>query len=115
MRLKIPVDEAQAAQLLPPGKPDGSGVGLNYADAYLKALKLTLEDGRKVACKRRGLKLTLMIGERSGEALLRRLEHGPDATLILRQALREAARNAGGAIDFEEDGVLLDPDAEPGK
>ena len=40
-------------------KPDGSGVGVNYADADREALKQTLPDGRKLLLKRRGLKLTL--------------------------------------------------------
>ena len=44
MRVKLPLDEAQAAPLLPENKADGSGVGINYADALLKPVKLTLED-----------------------------------------------------------------------
>ena len=64
--IEIPIDEAAAETHLPPGKLDGSGIGINYADAYLKPLKVTLPDGRKVACKRRGLKLTFTVGERTG-------------------------------------------------
>ena len=101
MKVKLPLDEAQAAPLLPENKADGSGVGVNYADALLKAAKLTLDDGRKVAFKRRGLKVTMTLGDRTGEGLLRRLEHGPDAKVILREALREAARNVGAEITFE--------------
>jgi hypothetical protein len=82
-------------------KDDGSGVGINYADAYIKGVKLTLEDGRKISLKRRGLKLTLTIGDRSGDGLLRRLENGPDEKNMLREALKEAARNAGAAFDVE--------------
>ena len=58
--------------------PDGSGVGVNYVDVIAKASKLTLPDGRKLLLKRKGLKLTLAIGDKQGEALLRRLDHGPD-------------------------------------
>jgi hypothetical protein len=61
--IEIPIDEAATDAHLPPTKLDGSGIGINYADAYLKPLKLTLPDGRKVACKRRGLKLTFTIGD----------------------------------------------------
>ena len=111
MKVRIPVDDTQANLFLPANKPDGSGVGANYVDAYLKPLKLTLEDGRKLACKRRGLKLTLSIGERSGEGLLRRIEHGPDEKQMLREALREAARKAGAEIGFEDGAVSIDPDA----
>lgn len=80
---------------------DGSGVGINYADAYIKGVKLTLEDGRKISIKRRGLKLTLTIGDRSGDGLLRRLSHGPDEKTMLREALKEAARNAGAEFSVE--------------
>ena len=111
MRVKLPIDEAQGEPFLPEAKPDGSGVGINYADALLRPVKLTLEDGRKVAFKRRGLKITLTIGDKSGEGLLRRLEHGPDTKAMLREALREAARYAGVEISFEADAVYLDPDS----
>jgi hypothetical protein len=87
-------------------KDNGSGVGINYADAYIKGVKLTLEDGRKVSIKRRGLKLTLTIGDKSGDGLLRRLQHGPDEKNMLREALKEAARNAGAAFDVEG-GVMV--------
>jgi hypothetical protein len=101
MRVKLPLDEAQAEPFLPENKADGSGVGINYADALLKPVKLTLEDGRKVAVKRRGLKLTLTVGDRTGEGLLRRREHGPEVKAMVREALCEAARNAGVEIHFE--------------
>ena len=108
MRVKLPLDEAQAEPFLPENKADGSGVGINYADALLKPVKMTLEDGRKLAFKRRGLKLTLTLGDKTGEGLLRRLEHGPDAKTIVREAVREAARNAGAAITFEGGGAWLE-------
>jgi hypothetical protein len=109
VRIALPIDAAQAEPFLSEAKPDGSGVGINYADALLKPVKLTLEDGRKLALKRRGLKITLTIGDRSGEGLLRRLEHGPDAKAIVHAALREAARNAGAEIHFDAGAVSLDP------
>ena len=108
MRVKLPLDEAQAAPFLPENKADGSGVGINYADALLKGVKLTLEDGRKLAFKRRGLKLTMTLGDKAGEGLLRRLLHGPEAKEIVREALREAARNAGTEMQFEGGAAYLD-------
>ena len=108
MKVRLPIDEAQHEPLLPENKADGSGVGVNYADALLKAVKLTLEDGRKVAFKRRGLKVTMTLGDKTGEGLLRRLEHGPDAKAIVREALREAARNAGADITVEGASAWLD-------
>jgi hypothetical protein len=111
VKVRILVDEAAAEPHLPPRKPDGSGIGVNYADAFLKALKLTLADGRKLACKRRGLALTLTVGDRTGRGLMRRLAHGPDEKTILREALREAAGNAGATIDFEPGLVHLEVSA----
>jgi hypothetical protein len=106
--VKLPLDEAVAAPFLPENKADGSGVGINYADALLKPVKLTLEDGRKLAFKRRGLKLTLTLGDKTGEGLLRRLEHGPDAKTIVREAIREAAKSAGADVTFEGGAAYLE-------
>ncbi len=108
MRVKLPLDEAQAEAFLPEKKADGSGVGINYADALLKPVKLTLPDGRKVTFKRRGLKITVAVGDKAGEGLLRRLQHGPEVKVMVREALREAARNAGAEIDFEEGSAYLE-------
>ena len=107
MKITVPVDDAAAEAFLPPNKADGSGVGVNYADQLLKAMKLTLPDGRKLAAKRRGLKITLTIGERSGEAIFRRLQHGPDEQTIVRRALEQAARNAGASLSFEAGAIQL--------
>src|SRR5262245_19063849 len=109
MGFPIPIDETAAEANHPTRKLDGSGFGINYADAFVKGLKVTLPDGRKVLCKRRGLKLTLTIGDRTGEGLMRRLQHGPDERTILREALMEAARNAGATITFAPGAVVLEP------
>lgn len=108
MKVTIPIDEAQADAFLPRNKLDGSGVGVNYVDAYLKAFKVTLEDGRKLLAKRRGIKITLTIGDLKGEGLLRRMVHGPDPKVLLGEALQEAAGQAGvvvrvlpGTVEFE--------------
>jgi hypothetical protein len=108
MRVSIPVDETLAETHLPEVKPDGSGVGINYADQILKPFKQTLPDGRKFLAKRRGLKLTVTIGDKAGEAILRRMENGPDVKVMFRKALEEAARNAGAAVVFEPNVVHLD-------
>ncbi len=112
MKVRFLTPDPAADQLLPPNRRDGSGVGVNYVDACLKPLKLTLSDGRKVACKRRGLKLTLSIGDKSGDGLLRRLAHGPDEKTIFHEALAEAARNAGAEF-IVEDGVFYLDVSEP--
>jgi hypothetical protein len=106
VKVALGPENQEAEKLL--DEDDGSGVGINYADAYVKAIKLTLADGRKVSVKRRGLKLTFTIGERTGDGLLRRLEHGPDERNMLREALREAARNAGASFDVEGGVMVLE-------
>ena len=108
MRVRIAEEDPKAENFLPSARPDGSDVGVNYADAYLKAFKVTLDDGRKVSCKRRGLKLTLKIGDEQGEGLLRRLEHGPDVRALLRMALEEAAHAAGATLVVEDGVIYLD-------
>ncbi len=108
MRVTIPVDETQADAHLPEAKPDGSGVGINYADQILKNFKLTLTDGRKMLAKRRGLKITLTIGDKQGEAIMRRIENGPDVKNIFRKALEEAAQNAGATILIEPNQIHLE-------
>jgi hypothetical protein len=105
VRVTIPVDEAAVDAWSPSAKPDGSGVGVNYADQVLKLIKLTLPDGRKLAAKRRGLKISVTLGERSGHAIMRRLEHGPDTRVIFERALAAAAREAGAEVS-REPGVL---------
>jgi hypothetical protein len=108
MRVTIEVDEAAVDGYLPSARPDGSGIGINYADQVLKSIKLTLPDGRKVAAKRRGLRITVTLGDKSGQAVMRRIEHGPDTRAIFEHALVEAARNAGAALTREPGAVHLD-------
>lgn len=106
MRIQLGPENQDAEKLLPEVEDDGSGIGINYADAYIKPFKKILDDGRKVACKRRGLEITLTVGDKSGKGLMRRLEHGPDAKNILRKALEDAAADAG-LVFAVEDGVLV--------
>ena len=108
MRVTIAVDEAMADAHLPSAKPDGSGVGVNYADKILKPFKQTLPDGRKLTAKRRGLKITVAIGDKTGEAIMQRLGDGPDAKIIFRKALERAAASAGAVLTYEAGAILLD-------
>ncbi len=105
MRVRVGEVPAEAANCLPAVEPDASDIGVNYADAVLKIFKQTLPDGRRLSCRRRGLKLTLKVGDRQGEGLMRRLDHGPDTENILHQALHEAAAEAGAELSID-DGVL---------
>lgn len=108
MRVMIAVDQALTDGYLPAARPDGSGIGVNYADQVLKCFKRTLPDGRVLSARRRGLKIMLAVGDATGEGLLRRLEHGPDVKVIFRQALDEAARNAGAQVTYAEGTICLE-------
>ena len=110
MTVTIAFDQAKADATLQGEMPDGSGVGVNYVDVIAKASKLTLPDGRKLLLKRKGLKLTLAIGDKQGEALLRRLDHGPDVLSILHKALGAAALAVGARASFEPGALHLDLD-----
>ena len=104
-KLKIAPENKAAEALIPPAKSDSSGIGVNYADDYLKAMNVQLENGVALKAKRKGLKVTLTLGDKSGEALMRKREHGPDVKVILHAALNEAAA-AFGAKFLVEDGVM---------
>jgi len=109
MKITIPIDEALIDKFLPEVKADGSGAGINYADQILKNFKITLTDGRKMLAKRRGLKITLTIGDKQGEAIMRRIDHGPDVKNIFRKAMEEASQNAGASsIEFQPGEIYLE-------
>ena len=98
-----------ATEKLPPASADKSGIGVHYVDAFLKPMNRELEDGTRVACKRRGLKVTLTVGGKKGEGLMRRLEVSRDPVVMLRAALEEAARAAGVGLEISEREILIDP------
>ena len=108
MKIRIADENPAAADLIPPNQPDGSGIGVNYADAYLKVIDVEFEPGRKVTCKRKGLMITLTVGEESGEALMRFLDDGPDVKNILRKALENAAEDAGAKFLVEDGTIYLE-------
>ena len=108
MKRKICDENLEVRELLPSKKPDRSGIGVYYVDAYLKPMNVTLEDGTKVACKRRGLKITLSVGDKQGFGLMRRLDAGPDPEIMLRAALQEAARMSGVKLSFDDGVVSLE-------
>ena len=104
-KVKIANQNPGARRWHPDNQPDGSQIGINFADAWIKPLNTTLDDGTKVACKRRGLRLSVKVGEAKGDALLRRLDFGPDVEAILHAALTQAF-DAAGATYSVEDGAL---------
>lgn len=99
---------AAAAEKLPPKFAEKSGIGSHYTDAFIKPMNTTLPDGTRVACKRRGLKITLAVGTKKGEGLMRRLEVSRDPIVMLRAALAEAAKAAGVQLQITDAEILIE-------
>jgi len=97
-----------ARDKLPEYTSDKSGIGVHYVDAYIKPLNTTLEDGTRVKCKRRGLKIVLTVGDKNGEGLMRRLDVSRDPTLMLDAAFQEAAKAAGIELTIEDGAIFID-------
>lgn len=108
--MKQPVCEEnkEAEEKLPPKISDNSGIGVYYIDEYIKPMNATLDNGTVVTCKRRGLKLTLGIGEKQGSGLMRRLDVSSDPREMLRAALNEAAKAAGVQFSVEDGKLYVD-------
>jgi hypothetical protein len=100
---------AAAREKLPPQASDKSGVGVHYTDAFIKPMNVQLPDGTRVACKRKGLKITLTVGTKKGEGLLRRLAVSRDPVVMLNAALAEAAKNAGVELQITDTEILVGP------
>jgi hypothetical protein len=98
-----------AVAKLPPGVPDKSGVGVHYVDAYVKPMNAALPDGVRVSCKRRGLRVTLRVGTKKGDGLMRRLQISKDPVVMLQSCLQEAATAAGVQLQITESEILISP------
>jgi hydrogenase maturation factor len=66
-----------------------------------------LPDDTLVKCKRRGLKVTLTVGAKKGDGIMRRLQISKDPVLMLDAALKEAAKNAGVELSVEENQIFI--------
>src|SRR3954466_3581156 len=98
-----------AKEKLPPGMTDKSGIGVHYTDAFIKPMNTKLPDGTRVSCKRKGLKITLAVGTKKGEGLMRRLDVSRDPVAMLNAALQEAAKAAGVALEITGTEILVAP------
>jgi len=98
-----------ARDKLPPAAPDKSGIGVHYVDAFLAPMNAALPDGTRVSCKRRGLRITLQVGAKKGDGLLRRLAVSTDPLIMLPAALQEAARAAGVPLEITDREILIAP------
>ena len=109
MKTKICDINPAATEKLPPNMDDKSGIGVHYIDAYLKPMNTKLPDGTLVKAKRRGLKITLTVGTKKGDGIMRRLDVSPDPTVMLPAALQEAAKNAGIQLSIEGSEIFITP------
>ncbi len=98
-----------AKEKIPPAFNDKSGIGVHYTDAFIKPMNKTLEDGTRVACKRKGLKISLVIGTKKGEGLMRRIDVSNDPEVMLNAALQEAAKAAGVELKISNTEILIAP------
>ena len=108
MKVRICDVNQAAVQKLPPQMDDKSGIGVHYVDAYIKPLNTKLEDGTRIKCKRRGLKVILTVGDKTGDGLMRRLAVGRNPVTMLDAALQEASQAAGVSLAIEDCGVFLE-------
>jgi hypothetical protein len=96
-----------AKEKLPPAFAEKSGIGSHYVDAFIKPMNIKLPDGSRVGCKRKGLKITLTVGAKKGEGLMRRLDVSKDPVVMLNAALQEAAKAAGVELKITETEIFV--------
>jgi hypothetical protein len=68
-----------------------------------------IENDVRVACKRKGLKVTLTVGTKKGEGLMRRLDVSRDPVVMLQAALQEAAKGAGVELKITDSEIFVTP------
>src|SRR6204780_3290162 len=96
-----------AKDKLPPTFTEKSGIGSHYVDAFVKPMNTKLPDGTRVGCKRKGLKITLTVGAKKGEGLMRRIQVSRDPVVMLQTALQEAAKAAGVELQITDTEILI--------
>ena len=105
--IKICDINKEAKEKLPPAFLDKSGIGVHYTDAFIKPMNVKLEDETRISCKRKGLKIMLVVGTKKGEGLMRRLDVSKDPVVMLNSALQEAAKAAEIELKITDDGIFL--------
>lgn len=96
-----------AKEKLPPAFAEKSGIGSHYVDAFIKPMNTKLPDGTRVGCKRKGLKISLVVGTKKGDGLMRRLQVSKDPVVMLQAALQEAAKAAGVELQVTDTEILI--------
>ena len=105
--IKICDINKEAKEKLPPAFMDKSGIGVHYTDAFIKPMNVKLEDGTRISCKRKGLKISLVVGDKKGEGLMRRLDVSKDPIIMLNSALQEAAKAAGIELNLTDNEIFF--------
>jgi len=100
---------AAAKEKLPPGFRDKSGIGVHYVDAFIAPMNTGLPDATRVSCKRKGLRITLRVGAKKGDGLMRRIDVSSDPVVMVEAALREAAKVAGVGLEIADGEIRIDP------
>jgi hypothetical protein len=98
-----------AREKLPSVFRDKSGIGVHYVDAFIAPMNASLPENVRVSCKRKGLRLTLRVGAKKGDGLMRRLEVSADPVVMLKAALQEAAKAAGVQLEITDHEILIAP------
>src|SRR5512135_1139705 len=98
-----------AKEKLPPASPDKSGIGVHYVDAFIAPMNAALPDNTRVSWKRKGLRVTLRVGAKKGDGLMRRLAVSRDPVVMLEAALQEAAQAAGVQLQITATEILVTP------
>jgi hypothetical protein len=100
-----------AKEKLPPAFRDKSNIGVHYVDTFILPMNATLTDAAatRVSCKRKGLRVTLRVGAKKGDGLMRRLQVSPDPVVMLDAALQEAAKAAGVQLQVTSTEILIEP------
>ena len=113
MKVKLCDVNPTAESKLPALTEDKSGIGVHYVDAFIKPMNTKLADGTRVSCKRKGLKITLVVGTKKGEGLLRRIDVSKDPAVMMSAALQEAAKAAGIELQVTDSEILVTDTAPP--
>lgn len=105
--IKICDIDQEAKEKIPPRMLDKSGIGVHYVDAFIKPMNVKLEDGTRISCKRKGLKILLAAGTKKGEGLMRRLDVSKNPIAMLNAALQEAAKSAELELKITDTEIFL--------
>ena len=98
-----------ARDKLPSVFRDKSGIGVHYVDAFIAPMNATVPENVRVSCKRKGLRITLRVGAKKGDGLMRRLDVSSDPVVMLNAALQEAAKAAGVQLEVTDTAVMIAP------